>query len=94
MNLPVYQWAIVTLLTLFYFFIFLGLWEVILNKLKALSSKSLNTLDDVVVEVLHTTKKSTLALIAFLLGIRILELLIVWVERLNHLITSECPSTG
>lgn len=84
LNLPAYQWVIAGLLSVFYFFLILSLWKLVILKLRDFSAKTLNRIDDVVIEVLQTTQKWIFALFSLLLGIRFLDLPEKWLERLDH----------
>lgn len=84
LNIPASQWLTALLLTLLYFFIILTVWKFLIFKLKQFSAKTTNNIDDVVVEVLQSTEFLTFAMIATLLGIRILELPDRWMNRLDH----------
>src|SRR5687768_1043483 len=83
-NLPAYQWVIAGFLTLFYFFLILSIWKLVILKLRDFSAKTLNRIDDVIIEVLQATQKWIFALFALLLGIRYLDLPEKWLDRLDH----------
>jgi small-conductance mechanosensitive channel len=84
LNFPAYEWVIAGFLTLVYFFLILSVWKLIILKLQEFSVKTLNKIDDVVIEVLKATQKWIFALFALLLGIRFLALPDKWVDRLDH----------
>ncbi|PPC94627.1 MAG: mechanosensitive ion channel protein MscS [Methylotenera sp.] len=83
-NLPAYQWVTAGFLTLVYFFLILSIWKLVILKLKDFSAKTLNRIDDVIIEVLQATQKWIFALFALLLGIRFLALPERWLDRLDH----------
>ncbi len=85
LNIPAYEWVKAGFLTIVYFFLIISVWKLIILKLKDLSAKTHNKIDDVVIEVLQATKKWTFAMYALLLGIRYLELPEKWLDRLDHL---------
>ena len=85
LNLPAYQWVIAGFLTLVYFFLILSVWKLAILKLKDFSAKTLNRIDDVIIEVLQATQKWIFALFALLLGIRFLALPERWLDRLDQL---------
>lgn len=85
LNIPATQWLSAVLLTIFYFFLILSIWKFIIFKLKVISAKTANNVDDIIVEVLQSTKYLTFVMLATLLGIRMLDLPEKWVSRLDHL---------
>lgn len=85
LNIPATQWLSAALLTVLYFFLILSLWKFIIFKLKVISAKTANNIDDIIVEVLQSTQYLTFIMLATLLGIRILDLPEKWVTRLDHL---------
>ena len=62
------------------------MWDILLKKLKSVSSRSTTKADDMVIEIVQTTNKTTIALLALLIGMHYLELTDKWGIRLNHLV--------
>ncbi|HSI44284.1 MAG TPA: mechanosensitive ion channel family protein [Methylotenera sp.] len=84
LNIPAAQWLTAVLLTILYFFVILTIWKFVIFKVKQFSAKTATNIDDIIVEVLQSTELLTFAMIATLLGIRILELPDKWMHRLDH----------
>ncbi|MBA3696712.1 MAG: mechanosensitive ion channel family protein [Methylotenera sp.] len=84
LNIHATQWLYAVLLTIFYFSLILGVWKFTIFKLKRISANTVNVIDDVLLEVLQSTEYLTFAMLAILLGMRILELPEKWVNRLDH----------
>lgn len=84
LNIPASQWLWVCTLTALYFVLMVSVWKIITYKLKKFAAKTVNFIDDVVVEVLESTKYLTFAFLSFLLAIRILDLPEKWLDRLGH----------
>lgn len=85
LNIPATQWLSAVLLTIFYFFLILSIWKFIIFKLKVISAKTANNVDDIIVEVLQSTEYLTFIMLATLLGMRMLDLPEKWVNRLDHI---------
>ena len=85
LNFPASQWLSAVMLTIFYFFLILSIWKFAIIKLKQLTAKTDNNVDDVIVEVLQSTEYLTLAMLSTLLGIRMWDLPDKWIGRLDHL---------
>lgn len=84
LNIPASQWLSALILAVLYFIVILSVWKIVIYKLKKFAAKTVNYIDDVMVEVLESTEFLTFALIAFLLAIRILDIPDKWLARLGH----------
>lgn len=68
------------------YLVLISMWDILLKKLKSVSSRSTTKADDMVIEIVQTTNKTTIALLALLIGMHYLELTVKWGIRLNHLV--------
>lgn len=84
LNISASQWLWACTLAVIYFLLILSVWKIVIYKLKKFATNTVNFVDDVLVEVLESTKYLTFALVAFLLAIRILDLPEKWLDRLGH----------
>ncbi len=85
LNISAADWLSSILLTVFYFFLILSIWRLITFKLKIISARTANNIDDIIVEVLESTEYLTFIMLAILLGMRIMDLPEKWVNRLDHI---------
>ncbi|MDI1309872.1 MAG: mechanosensitive ion channel family protein [Methylotenera sp.] len=85
LNIPLSEWLVFICLTIIYFLLIIAAWKFTLDKAIAISLKTSNKFDDLLVEVLKATNKLTLGFFAILLGIRVLDFPEKWSDRLDSL---------
>lgn len=85
LTFPLIKWLTVLGLSFFYFFILLTVWQLIISKLKKITLITSNKFDDVILEVMQSTKKLTFAALAVLFAVRFFDLSLKWSNRLDHL---------
>lgn len=84
LDISAIEWAKALLLAAIYFVVLIMVWHFALYRFKKFAAKTVNYVDDVIVEVLESTNYLTFALVAFLIGIRMLDLPEKWLDRLGH----------
>lgn len=80
-----YEWMVVGLIVVVTYILLLTAWKFSLKRLTAISLKTSTNLDDILIEVLKSTQKLTIALFALLIGFHFLDLPQKWETRLEHL---------
>jgi len=80
------EWLYAFLISAIAYLVLISLWDILIKKLKSISTYSATKVDDMVIEVLQTTKRITIILLSLLIGMHFLDLSAKWEVRLNHLV--------
>ncbi len=80
------EWVYALIVSAVTYLGFIYTWDMSIKKMKIISSHTSTKIDDMVIEVLQTTKRISIALLALLTGMYFLDLPEKWETRLDHLV--------
>lgn len=86
LGLPIEQWLYACVISAVVYLILLSAWDLSIKKMTEIAKRTSTNIDDIVVEVLQSTHRLTLALFASLMGMHFLDFPEKWENRLDHLL--------
>ncbi len=86
LGIPAYEWLYAALISSVLYLVFYNFWQFSIRKLSKVAERTATRMDDVVIEVMQSTKQFTILLLALLLGLHFLDLPVKWEVRLNHIL--------